>query len=276
MLRRFTDFDVSVTTKSADFLRPPRKQQRTWLLRRAIDEFAHDLSHLDGLSASLIGGSERRGIGVDDWNRTQADYDASVLEEASELSIDGQQVMQDWERPLMRALAKDAAAAHGHVLEVGFGMGISATYLQEFGVASHTVIEANSDVREKFARWRAGYPDHDIRLVEGYWQDVLGDLGQFDAILFDTYPTSKQEWFSNVVNDVTYAAHFFPAAAEHLRPGGVFAYYTEEIDSLGRGHQRRLLEHFSSFRAGVVRGLKPPDDCNYWWAESMVTVAATK
>jgi spermidine synthase len=269
MLRRFDHFDVQVVPKAGDFMRPPRREQRTWLLRRAIDEFAADLSHLSALSADLVAGSERQSIRAD-WHATGADYDGS------QLSIDRQQVMQDWERPLMRALARQAAESHGHVLEVGFGMGISAGFLQEEGVASHTIIEANDQVAEEFLRWRAGFPDRDIRLVRGYWQDVMADLGEFDAILFDTYPTTKAEFFAHVLRDVTYAEHFFEHAAAHLRPGGVFTYYTGEIDSLSRPHQRRLLELFGSVTVGVVRGLRPPPDCNYWWADSMATVKATK
>ncbi len=79
-----------------------------------------------------------------------------------------------------------------------------------------------------------------------------------------------------LARSVTFAAHFFPAAAEHLRPGGVFTYLTGEIDSLSRAHQRLLLERFSSFRVQRV-ALRVPDDVrDAWWADSMAVVEAVK
>jgi guanidinoacetate N-methyltransferase len=269
MFRRFPEFEVAVEIKRPEFVRTPRADQRNWLLERTLDEFTDELRHLDETARRLVTGSSRPEIRAE-WAGSAAHYDDT------QLVIEGQQVMQDWERPLMRALAAQVAGPDRDVLELGFGMGISATYLQELAVRSHTVIEANDEVVDRFERWRAGYPGHDIRLVRGHWQDVLGGLGEFDGVLFDTYPASEDEFVETVLDDVTFAAHFFPHAAAHLRPGGVFAYYTNEIDSVGRGHQRLLLEHFRSFTVELVRGLRPPEDCHYWWADSMAAVRATK
>ena len=77
-----------------------------------------------------------------------------------------------------------------------------------------------------------------------------------------------------VLESVTFAEHFFATAARCLRPGGVFSYFTNEIDSFSRRHQRKLLEYFASLSLEVVRGLRPPPDSNYWWADSMVVVRA--
>jgi hypothetical protein len=32
-----------------------------------------------------------------------------------------------------------------------------------------------------FAEWTDKYPDRDIRLVQGRWQDVVEDIGLFDG-----------------------------------------------------------------------------------------------
>jgi hypothetical protein len=61
-----------------------------------------------------------------------------------------------------------------------------------------------------------------------------------------------------------------------LRPGGVFTYYTNEIDSFSRAHQRLILRYFTSLSLSVVHDLAPPADCNYWWADSMVVARAVK
>src|SRR5262249_52889453 len=147
-----------------------------------------------------------------------------------ELIIAGQEVMQAWERPLMAELARIASRSHGDVLEVGFGMGISATVIQQPGVRSYTLIECNPDVLEKAEEWRGQLPDSDIRIVPGRWQDVIDGLGRFDGILFDTYPTSEQELNQHIIQDPYYIQHFLPSAADHLRDGGVLTFYTSEAD----------------------------------------------
>ena len=249
---------------------PPASNQRSWLLNQVLDEVVADLEHLSSIAPTFVPGSERARIASAGWRESAARYDSTQLQ------IAGQQVMQDWERPLMRAMAEVAAESHGDVLEVGFGMGISATYLQELGVRSYTVIEPNSFVIEEFERWRARYPGRDIRLLRGKWQEVTGELGTYDGVFFDTYHNDEKEYVDHVLKGVTYAEHFFPTAAACLCDGGVFTYYSNEIDSMSRRHQRRVLQFFRSVALSVVRPLHPPPDCNYWWADSMVVVKAVK
>lgn len=262
-------FDITLQTKVEKFISPPDPSQRNWLLTRSLEELADDLEHLDKVSKRFVDGSKRAQI-VEDWAKSQAKYDDT------QLIIDGQQVMQDWERPYMEAMAKVATATHGDVLEIGFGMAISASYMVAMGVKSYTVIECNADVAKKFEQWKAQHPGKDLRLVFGKWQDVIDGLGQYDAIFFDTYPLSENEFADYVIRDVTFAQHFFAAAAAHLRDGGIFTYYSNEIDSLSRRHQRALLQHFKSVEFSVCAPLFPPSDCNYWWADSMVVTKATK
>lgn len=269
MLRKFSEFEILLQVKNAEFITPPREDQRNWILQRALDEFADDLMNLDKISKQFVTGSEREQI-QNEWSKSQAHYDSS------QLVIEGQQVMQDWERPLMKAMANIVAETHGDVLEVGFGMGISATYIQELGVNSHTIIECNDDVVEYFNKWKNRYPNKDIQLLYGKWQDVVKQLGSYDGIFFDTYPLSENEFMEDVIKSITFAEQFFPIAANCLKPGGCFTYYTNEIDSFSRRHQRLVLKYFNSFTLSVVRPLLPPEDCNYWWADSMVVVKAIK
>ncbi len=269
VIQRKPEFDVYLKIHHGEFVTPPKQNQRNWLLRRALDEFSDDLVALDAISKRLVSGSERVGI-EQGWTGSRADYTPT------ELIIEGQQVMQDWEAPLMKAMADIATESQGDVLEVGFGMGISASYIQAGRPRSHTIIECNQDVMQAFVAWSAGYPDRDIRLVQGRWQDVVDGLGRFDSVFFDTYPASEAEFEESVINSINFAEAFVPAAAGLLRPGGVFTYYTNEIDSFSRRHQRFLFQHFSSFTLSIVRSLLPPDDCHYWWADSMAVVKAVK
>jgi guanidinoacetate N-methyltransferase len=262
-------FDVTVEVSDEGFISPPDPSQKNWIITRAIEELADDLDHIDDVSKRFVAGSKRAKI-HEEWIKSQAKYGDS------QLIIDGQQVMQEWERPYMEAMAKVAAETHGDVLEVGFGMGISSSYLQAFGVRSHTIIECNEGVKKEFEKWRAKYDDRKITMVVGKWKDVIGQLGAYDSIFFDTYPLTEDEFNDYVIEDVTFAAHFFESAYEHLRKGGVFTYYSNEIDSLSRRHQRRLFDYFETVSLSVVHPLFPPRDCNYWWADSMVLIRAVK
>ena len=269
VIQRKPEFEVFLKINKDEFLTPPRANQRNWLLRRALDEFSDDLLALDEVAKRFVSGSDRTDI-AREWAESHAEY------RASELIIEGQQVMQDWEAPLMKAMADIVTEQQGDVLEVGFGMGISASYIQARCPRSHTIIECNQEVIQAFGEWTERYRGRDIRLMQGRWQDVVDDLGMFDGVFFDTYPASEAEFEESVINSITFAEGFIPVAAKLLRPGGVFSYYTNEIDSFSRRHQRFLLSHFSSFTLSVVRSLLPPDDCHYWWADSMVLIKAVK
>jgi len=264
-------FRVTLEPRSEAFAASPTDFQRNWVLRRALREFADDLEHLDRQARCFVPGIERPDIGRQ-WE------DSAAALDPDELIIQGQQVMQAWELPLMARLAQVVTRGHGDVLEVGFGMGISATLIQDAGARSHTIIECNEGVIRQFERWRERFPDRDIRLVTGQWQDVVDQLDSYDGILFDTYPLSQEEYVRNEVGGTAYthAAEFFPVAARLLRPGGGFSYFSCEIDTLSRGHQREVLRHFDSFSVDVVRGLRPPENCQYWWSDSMVVVRAAR
>ena len=49
------------------------------------------------------------------------------------------QVMMEWEKPYMEACI-DKLQPKGDVLEIGFGMGYSATQIQKYKPKSHTII----------------------------------------------------------------------------------------------------------------------------------------
>jgi guanidinoacetate N-methyltransferase len=259
-LRRHQDFEVVLQITRDDFIRPPRDAQRNWLLNRALNEFVDDLQHLDEVSRRFVSGREQPHMA----DRTQA-------------RLSDEQIMEDWQIPVMRAMAEIVAGNNGDVLEVGFGRGISATMIQEHGVRSHTVVECNDDVVERFHRWREQYPGRDIRLVHGRWQDTVEQLDTYDGIFFHTYPLNEQEYVEHVVRSVTFAEHFFPTAAGHLRPGGIFTYLTNESDSLSRAHQLLVFRFFREFTLRRVAPLVLPEESrDDLWGDSMVVIRAVK
>jgi amino acid adenylation domain-containing protein len=270
--RRFPEFDIVLRLKDPHFISPPHESQRNWVIRRALDELASDLQDLDAVTKQFVPGSARLRLEEQKWGDREVHY------EDSQLLIGGQQVMQDWERPLMRAMAEVVTETHGDILELGFGMAISATYIQEFGARSYTVIEANEGVAEYFKQWKSQFPGRNIRMLQGKWHNVADQLEpeSFDGVFFDTVPTDEEEYTREVINNAVMAEDFFPVAARVLRKGGIFTWYTNEINSLSRRHQRLIFKYFSSFTASVVRPLLPPEDCHYWFADSMMVVKAVK
>ena len=270
-IRRHPQFEIALKLQDDRFINPPLEGQRSWLIRRTMDEIADDLRHLDEVSRRFVPGSARPRLATQlEWHKSKASYDQS------QLIIEGQQVMQDWEAPLMEAMAKVVTESHGDVLELGFGMGISATYIQKFGVKSYTIVEYNDEVVKRFEKWKSQYPGRDIRLIHGRWHDVIDRLGTYDGVFFDTVPTYEEEYLREVIDNVVMAEDFFPVAAKCLRKGGVFTWYTNEIDTLSRRHQRLIREYFSCYTVTVAGPLFPPADCHYWFADSMVVVKAVK
>lgn len=260
-LKRLRDFDISLQIRNPNFIRPPRDGQRNWLLNTALDEFAHHLIHLNAVAQKFVPGADAS-LQPDHWTEDDpAD----------------EQIMEEWQRPIMQAMAVIVTETHGDVLEIGFGRGVSAEMIQQRGVASHTIVEVSDAIIGRFQRWRSHYPDRDIRVIHGRWQDVVDQMGRYDGVFFHTYPMSEDEYLEQVVRSVTFAGHFFPTAARVLRPGGIFTYLTNEIDSFSRAHQRLLFDHFSEVTLRVVDNLNLPQDVHdAWWADSMVVVKAVK
>jgi guanidinoacetate N-methyltransferase len=259
-VKRSDAYEFTLLIKDDTFIRPPKEVQRNALLNRAIKEFADDLVELDKQAREFVAGELQPGLSGD---RTQQ-------------HLSDEEIMEDWQIPIMQAMAEAVCESHGDVLEIGFGRGISSTMIQEQSVRSHTIIECNDAVVERFLKWNSVFAGRDIRLVHGLWQDTMVDLGKFDGIFFHTYPLNEEEYMKFVHGSVTFAEHFFATAAEHLRPGGAFSYFSNEIDSLSRAHQRALFQHFSAFSLKRVSLELPPDVRDTWWANSMVIIKAIK
>jgi guanidinoacetate N-methyltransferase len=183
-----------------------------------------------------------------------------------DLRILGEPVMEDWETPYMKELANIVCRNAGVVLELGFGMGISAEFIQENAITKHIIIEANSDVAEK-ARKFGETAKHAVEVIEGLWEEVIEQVPDesVDGILFDTYPLSDEELYQNHF-------FFFPYAYNKLTKGGVFTYYSDEVKDFGKVHLRKLLEagfDLSRIDKKIVN-VNTPEDCKYWKAPTFL------
>ncbi len=100
-------------------------------------------------------------------------------------SSDNKIVMHEWEHPIMKAKADYICQNGGDILEFGFGMGISATYIQQHNINSHTICEIHPQVLEKLYEWKQNKTN--IIVLEGDWFDNIDKMGKYDSVLFDTF-----------------------------------------------------------------------------------------
>ena len=101
------------------------------------------------------------------------------------------QIMMEWEKPYMEK-SIEMLNPFGKVLEIGFGMGYSATKMCSFeNVKEYNVIECMPIVWEKFKEFKTqqqtARPELKINLIKGRWEDVLQTTDTFDCIYFDDY-----------------------------------------------------------------------------------------
>jgi len=103
----------------------------------------------------------------------------------------GAEIMMNWEHPIMEKSAEYICENKGDILEIGFGMGICADYIQAQGVNSHTIIEIHPQVIEKLNAWASDKSN--VTIIEGDWNSI--DVpGTYDGIFIDTY--GDKEYFS--------------------------------------------------------------------------------
>ena len=95
------------------------------------------------------------------------------------------EVMMDWEDTIMSASAAYACEGGGDILEIGFGMGISANYIQQHTINSHTIIENHPQVITKAQAWAADKSN--VTILEGSWFDIKDTLSTYDGLFYDTW-----------------------------------------------------------------------------------------
>ena len=102
------------------------------------------------------------------------------------------QVMMEWEKPYMEACI-NKLQPKGNVLEVGFGMGYSATQIQKFKPKSYTIIECDQTVLKKCKEWAKNYDN--VTIIESTWQEAVATkkLKVYDEIFFDDQPLQANE-----------------------------------------------------------------------------------
>jgi hypothetical protein len=135
------------------------------------------------------------------------------------------QVMMEWEKPYMEESIKQLNP-FGKVLEIGFGLGYTATKLCSFtNVTEYNVIECTPIVWNKFEEFKSEQhilrPELKVNLIKGRWEDVLQTTGIYDSIYFDDYVLSSNQ----VIND-RFIEFLYNMLLNHTRIGSRISVYS--------------------------------------------------
>ena len=101
------------------------------------------------------------------------------------------QIMMEWEKPYMEK-SIEVLDPYGKVLEIGFGMGYSASKICSYkAVKEYNVIECTPIVWEEFEKFKKEQeiirPELKVNLIKGRWEDVLSIGDIYNCIYFDDY-----------------------------------------------------------------------------------------
>jgi hypothetical protein len=109
-------------------------------------------------------------------------------------------IMHRCETKISKRMAEIVTQNGGDILELGFGMHISADFILENpNVTSYTVIEIHPQQYERALEW-AKTKTIPINVILGNWTDILplSDM-KFDGVYFDTDTDGNLPFFMDVV-----------------------------------------------------------------------------
>ncbi|KAE8659155.1 subtilisin-like protease-like [Hibiscus syriacus] len=152
--------------------------------------------------------TKRNGVSEGDYLEDRVNFSEDKL-----MDSDSKAVMMAWEKPLMEAHAKAVCTGSGNILNVGFGMGLVDTAIQQYGPVTHTIVESHREVYERMLQIGWGKKDN-VKIIFGRWQNVLSQLESYDGIFFDTYG----EYYEDLRD-------FHRHLPKLLKPGGIYSFF---------------------------------------------------
>ncbi len=203
------------------------------------------------------------------WHKKRAVFTKNSL------VVAGHQFMQRWETNYMKMLASIVVRNVGNILEIGFGLGISAHFIQKYQrVKTHTIIEFHPDII-KYCKKIYGkeIKNKRIKLLKGFWEDVTLRLPKesFNGILFDPYPLLENE-----IKNKRFK--FFKEAYRLLKKGGILTYFSNNntFQKFSKENIKKLKKAgFKKIDYKICK-VNPPKDCTYWSKKTIIAPIVIK
>jgi guanidinoacetate N-methyltransferase len=167
-------------------------------------------------------------------------------------------VMHKGEKSLMRKLAEIATKNGGDILEIGFGMHLSADGVQSNpNVTSHTIIEVHPEIYKHALSWAKNKPNTEIIL--GDWIDILPTLDKkFDGVLHDTHLDTNLSKFLDYVKpnckSNTIVAFFEYTGNRNYITGVRVPMVSDEYDSLPYKDNNAFLKNSYELQYTIFNG----------------------
>jgi len=133
----------------------------------------------------------------------------------------GKNVMMDWEHPIMKETANYICQDGGDILELGYGMGISANYIQSHNINSHTIVECHPQILENLYNWAKN--KNNVIIIEGDWWKTRRHLKKYDGIFHDT-------WGGDELSKIGY---ILPFIGKDNMKFSYFGNYSKDISIIG-------------------------------------------
>jgi phospholipid N-methyltransferase len=182
--------------------------------------------------------------------------------DSASLSIGSHSIVELWERPIQEAMAEAVCGCpSSKILEIGYGLGLSATAVRSFNPSLHLIVEAHPEIAAK-AIERFSPTAY---VIVGLWERVTKSLrsSSFDGIIFDAYPMAAAPFDGSAESTFQHICHFLPEGRRLLRRGGKLAFidFSQKLTQV-EGFRSIIRTTFSNIHVKTVASSIPPS-CSY-------------
>lgn len=110
-------------------------------------------------------------------------------------------VMHSCEKRLMTDFAKIGCMNGGNILEIGFGMHLSADEVQKQNIKSHTIIEIHPEIYSRALDWAKDKKN--VKIILGDWEKVIPKLNfKYDGIMHDVFGLKTSDKFLEMIKPI--------------------------------------------------------------------------
>lgn len=174
------------------------------------------------------------------------------------------QIMMEWEKPYMEACVQKLQP-FGDVLEIGFGLGYSATEIQKFPISSYTLIESDLETYNRSLEWKNNY-NHQITIIHSKWENIHKKLPKFDSIFFDDYDSDIVESCKKGIKSECRNMFFIDTIKNNIKDYCRFSFYCALEKNLINEYESRwgiFKNHYKIEKSFDEYVIDIPENCNY-------------